>query len=81
MTTASITKTLKKIENCKENYSTHFKRIHFLPVRVRKALNVTFIVRLRNEGKKITAANVNESINSFFANMSSDEYINFLKQA
>jgi len=72
MTTAIITKTLKKIEELPSEYSLGFKRLTVLPSRVRKNIGLACV--LRGESNDL-------SMKEFLNDLTENEYINFLKLA
>ena len=72
MKTATITKTLKKVEAQPKEYSLGFKRLTVLPDRVRKNINLACIMK----------GEINDnSMKEFFNNITEQEYINWLKLA
>ena len=76
MTTAIITKTLNKLSTKINNntYSLGFNRLSVLPVRVRRALDLSIYLE--------TGSTDTHSINvSFFENMTEEGYVNYLKLA
>jgi len=78
MTNATITKTVKKAES-RLNGSLltepmGFVRWFVLPVKVRKSLELSYILSGSNENFATKCIN-------FFEDMSSEEYINYLKLA
>lgn len=72
MTTATITKTLKKVEAQPKEYSLGFKRLTVLPARVRKNINLSCIMKGESN---------DNSMKEFFNNITEQEYINWLKLA
>lgn len=70
MTSATITKTLKKVELQPTEYSLGFRRLTVLPTRVRKNINLSCILK----------GEINDnSIKEFLNNLTEKEYINWLK--
>jgi hypothetical protein len=72
MTTATITKTLAKVNDQPAEYSTGFKRLTSLPLRVRH--NVILACVLKGE-------NNDNSMKDFLNNLTEQEFINWLKLA
>jgi hypothetical protein len=72
MTTATITKTLDKVNSQPLEYSLGFRRLTVLPVRVRKNLNLACILKGENN---------DNSIKDFLNNLTQQEFINWLKIA
>ena len=70
MTTATITKTLAKVNAQPKEYSLGFKRLTVLPQRVRQ--NIIFACVLRGE-------NDTDSMKEFLNDLSEQEFINWLK--
>lgn len=70
MTTAIITKTLNKLNNQPKNYSLGFNRLTVLPLRVRKNINLSCI--LKGESN-------NNSMKDYFNGLSEVEFIEWLK--
>lgn len=72
MTTATITKILKKVEAESKEYSLGFRRLTALPVRVRKRINLACIMKGESN---------DNSMKLFFNNLTEQEYIDWLKNA
>ncbi len=72
MTTATITKTLKKVAEQPSNYLLGFRRLTVLPVRVRKNINLACIEKGESN---------DNSMKEFLNNLTEQEYINWLKLA
>jgi hypothetical protein len=72
MTSATITKTLLKLENQPKEYSLGFRRWSVLPVRVTNNLNVACLLK----GEENT-----DSIKEFLNRLTNQEFINWLKLA
>lgn len=76
MTTATITKTLKKVESESKEYSLGFRRLTVLPVRVRRAFNLAANLETNWDGRKAL-----ENQKSFLGGLTEKEYINWLRLA
>lgn len=72
MTTATITKTLNKLNLQNKNYSLGFNRFSVLPTRVRKAINLAHLLNTGN-------TNTHNTVVSFFNSLTELEYVNYLK--
>jgi hypothetical protein len=72
MTTATITKTLAKINAQPLNYSLGFRRLTVLPLRVRR--NIILACVLKGESNQ-------NSMKEFLNNLTEQEFINWLKVA
>ena len=72
MTTATITKTLLKVNEQPNNYSLGFKRITSLPVRVRRNINLACIMKGENN---------DNSMKNFLNSLTEQEFVNWLKLA
>ena len=72
MTTATITKTLAKINAQPLNYSLGFRRLTVLPLRVRR--NIILACVLKGESNQ-------NSTKEFLNNLTEQEFINWLKVA
>tara|TARA_R110000823_G_scaffold310803_1_gene435911 strand:- start:63 stop:281 length:219 start_codon:yes stop_codon:yes gene_type:complete len=72
MTTSTITKILAKVNAQPLNYSIGFKRLTVLPLRVRRNINLTCV--LKGESN-------DNSIKEFLNNLNEQEFINWLKSA
>jgi len=72
MTTAIITKTIAKVNDQPSEYSTGFKRLTSLPLRVRNNIILACVVKGEN--------NTN-SMKDFLNNLTEQEFINWLKLA
>ena len=72
MTTATITKTLTKVNAQPLNYSLGFRRLTVLPLRVRRNINLACV--LKGETNQ-------NSIKEFLNNLTEQEFINWLKFA
>ena len=72
MTTATITKTLAKINAQPLNYSLGFRRLTVLPLRVRR--NIILACVLKGESNQ-------NSMKEFLNNLTDQEFINWLKVA
>jgi hypothetical protein len=72
MTTATITKILKKVETESKEYSLGFRRLTSLPTRVRRNINLTCI--LKGESN-------DNSMKEFLNTLSDQEFIKWLKLA
>ena len=72
MTTATITKTLAKVNNQPTEYSLGFRRLTVLPVRVRQNVNLACV--LKGESN-------DNSMKEFLNNLTEQEFINWLKVA
>lgn len=72
MTTATITKTLDKVNSQSSEYSLGFRRLTVLPLRVRKNLNLACILKGENN---------DNSIKDFLNTLTEEEFINWLKLA
>lgn len=76
MTTATITKTLKKVEAESKEYSLGFRRLTVLPVRVRRAFDLAANLETNWDGRKAL-----ENQKNFLGGLTEQEYINWLKLA
>jgi len=76
MTTATITKTLKKVNAESKEYSLGFRRLIALPVRVRRAFNLAANLETNWDGRKAL-----ENQKNFLGGLTEQEYINWLKLA
>lgn len=76
MTTATITKTLKKVEDESKEYSLGFRRLTVLSVRVRRAFDLAANLETNWDGRKAL-----ENQKSFLGGLTEQEYINWLKLA
>lgn len=76
MTTATITKTLKKLENQPREYSLGFRRLIVLPVRVRRAFDLAANLKTNWDRKEAL-----ENQKTFLGSLTNDEYKNWLKTA
>ena len=72
MRKAEIIKILNKIENQPIEYSIGFKRLHVLPVRVRKDINLACVLKGENN---------DNSMKNFLNTLTNQEFINWLKLA
>jgi len=72
MTTATITKTLAKVNAQPTEYSLGFRRLTVLPVRVRRNVNLACV--LKGESN-------DNSMKEFLNNLTEQEFINWLKAA
>ena len=72
MTTATITKTLAKVNAQPSEYSLGFRRLTVLPVRVRRNVNLACV--LKGESN-------DNSMKEFLNNLTEQEFINWLKVA
>ena len=72
MTTATITKTLAKVNAQPLEYSLGFRRLTVLPVRVRQNINLACV--LKGESNNI-------SMSEFLNNLTEQEFINWLRLA
>jgi hypothetical protein len=72
MTTATITKTLAKVNAQSSEYSLGFRRLTVLPVRVRHNVNLACV--LKGESN-------DNSMKEFLNNLTEQEFINWLKVA
>lgn len=72
MTTATITKTLAKVNSQPLNYSLGFRRLTVLPLRVRRNINLACVLNGENN---------QNSIKEFLNNLTDQEFINWLKVA
>ena len=72
MTTATITKTLAKVNAQPTEYSLGFRRLTVLPVRVRRNVNLACV--LKGESN-------DNSMKEFLNNLTEQEFINWLKIA
>ncbi len=72
MTTATITKTLAKVNAQPTEYSLGFRRLTVLPVRVRRNVNLACV--LKGESN-------DNSMKEFLNNLTEQEFINWLKVA
>ena len=72
MTTATITKTLAKVNAQPTEYSLGFRRLTVLPVRVRQNVNLACV--LKGESN-------DNSMKEFLNNLTEQEFINWLKVA
>jgi hypothetical protein len=72
MTTATITKTLAKVNAQPTEYSLGFRRLTVLPVRVRHNVNLACV--LKGESN-------DNSMKEFLNNLTEQEFINWLKVA
>lgn len=70
MTTATITKTLAKVNNQPIEYSLGFRRLSVLPLRVRKKINMACI--LKGESN-------DNSMKEFLNELTEKDFINWLK--
>ena len=72
MTTATITKTLSKVNAQSSEYSLGFRRLTVLPVRVRNNVNLACV--LKGESN-------DNSMKEFLNNLTEQQFINWLKTA
>lgn len=72
MTTAEITKTVNKVNTQPVEYSLGFRRLTVLPVRVRRNINLSCI--LKGESN-------DNSMKEFLNTLTEQEFINWLKLA
>jgi hypothetical protein len=72
MTTATITKTLAKINAQPLNYSLGFRRLTVLPLRVRRNIILACVLKRENN---------QNSMKEFLNNLTDQEFINWLKVA
>lgn len=72
MTTATITKTLAKVNAQPSEYSLGFRRLTALPVRIRRNVNLACV--LKGESN-------DNSMKEFLNNLTEQEFINWLKVA
>lgn len=72
MTTATITKTLAKVNAQPTEYSLGFRRLTVLPVRVRRNVNLACV--LKGESN-------DNSMKEFLNNLTEQEFISWLKVA
>jgi len=73
MTTATITKTLNKLENETKEYSLGFRRLTVLPQRVKRAFDLA-----ANLETNFDAAKAHENQKIFLGKLTEQEYINWL---
>lgn len=76
MTTATITKTLKKVEAESKEYSLGFRRLTVLPVRVRRGFDLAANLETNWDGRKAL-----ENQKAFLGGLTEQEYINWLRLA
>ena len=76
MTSATITKTLKKVNNESKEYSLGFRRLSALPVRVKRAFDLAANLDTNWDGRKAL-----ENQKTFLGGLTEQEYINWLKTA
>ena len=76
MRTATITKTLKKVETQSKEYSLGFRRLTVLPKRVRKDFDLAANLKTNWDGKKAL-----DNQKSFLGGLTEQEYVNWLKLA
>jgi hypothetical protein len=72
MTSATITKTLAKVNNQNSEYSLGFRRLTALPLRVRRNINLACVLKGENN---------DNSMKSFLNELTEQEFINWLKLA
>lgn len=72
MTTATITKTLAKVNAQPTEYSLGFRRLTVLPVRVRQNVNLACVLKCESN---------DNSMKEFLNNLTEQEFINWLKVA
>ena len=72
MTTATITKTLAKVNAQSSEYSLGFRRLTVLPVRVRNNVNLACVLNVENN---------DNSMKDFLNNLTDQQFINWLKTA
>ena len=72
MTTATITKTLAKVNAQSSEYSLGFRRLTVLPVRVRNNVNLACVLNGENN---------DNSMKDFLNNLTDQQFINWLKTA
>jgi len=72
MTTSTITKVIKKVKQLPNTYSLGFRRLTSLPLRVRKNINITCILKGEQSDR---------SFQDYLNNLSDDAFIDFLKTA
>ena len=70
MTTATITKTLAKVNAQPSEYSLGFRRLSVLPLRVRQNIILACVLRGEND---------TDSMKEFLNDLSEQEFINWLK--
>lgn len=75
MNKSAITKTFNKAQELSRQYSLGFARLHALPVRVRKALNIASIL----DGVKLNQ--VHQQQEAYMESMSDFEFKNWLALA
>ena len=75
MNNATITKTLKKVNESKKNYSLGFSRWSSLPAKVRK--NLDLAIYLKNDH----IDNMHAEKNEMFESMTESEFVNWMKTA
>ena len=76
MTTATITKTLKKVQAESNEYSLGFRRLIALPARVKRAFDLSANLETNWDGKK-----AQENQKAFLGGLTEQEYINWLRLA
>ena len=76
MTSAAITKTLKKLKAQPSNYSLGFRRIQSLPARIVKSFDLAVYLKLDSIGSDHYEYKMN-----FFSEMTEKEFVNFLKMS
>jgi len=76
MTTATITKTLKKVEKQSNDYSLGFRRLLSLPIRVRRAFDLAANIETNWDGSKAL-----NNQKTFLENLTIQEYVNWLRLA
>lgn len=73
MNNATITKTLKKVEKMSKEYSLGFRRLHVLPLRVRKNFDIAANLETNWDGKK-----AQQNQKDFLGGLTQQEFINWL---
>lgn len=73
MNSATITKTIKKINSMDDSYSLGFRRLHCLPKRARNSFNLACF----SDG--IEAEDVHKEQKDFLESLSDKEFVDWLK--
>ncbi len=76
MTTATITKTVKKSESQSQKHSLGYRRLIALPVRVRRAFDLS-----ANLESNWNAVKAHENQKTFLGGLTEQEFINWLRIA
>lgn len=72
MNKSTVTKTVKKVNSQDSSYSVGFRRLHALPIRVRKSFNLAMLL------DNVNTKEIHKKQKDFLGSLSDHEFINWL---